>query len=348
MSFKVVRRGLVLGASLGALALAGNASAARLHGVVVHHNRLAHSFVLALSKGRLVSIHSRRSPALGRVVTVRAKRLRNGTYSLRHVVARQRIRRRVVIHGVVTFVNRRRGEFSVSAGGASLLVRRGHTVGLAADVASSDPLPAVGDEVSVETEIDDQGDLNEQDVQPTGVETENVHIEGTILSVDTTANTITISADDEDQSGQSITVSVPSTIDITQFQVGQQVELKVSVQPDGTFLLQASSEDGDSGEANNPDDQQGCQGDGPDNSCGQGGPGSGDDQGGSGSGSSGRGGSDQSGSDQSGSGQSGSGPDSSGGDGSDRGDSGSSSSGSGDSGSGDSGSGDSGSGGSGN
>jgi uncharacterized membrane protein YgcG len=334
MSLKVVRRGVVLAASLSVLALAGSASAASLHGVVVQHNRLAHSFVLALSRGRLVSIHSRRSPAVGRVVTVRAQRLRNGTYSLRHVVARQVIRRRVVIHGVVTFVNRRRGEFTVSAGGASLLVRRAGVTGLAADIGPGTSLPSVGDEVSVETAIDDQGNLNDQGVQSTGTETQNVQVEGTVLSVDPTTNTLTISADDEDQSGQSITVAVPPTIDITQFQVGQQVELTVSVQSDGSLLLQGSSEDGDSGQANNPGDQQGCEGDGPDNSCGQPGTGSGDSQGGSGSDGSGTSGSDQGGS----------GSDTSGGDGSDQSGSGSDSSGSGDTGSGSSGSGDSGSG----
>lgn len=332
MSLRIVRRGLVLAASLGVLALAGSASAATLHGVVVQHNRLAHSFALALGRGRLVSVHSRRSPAAGRVVTVTARRLRNGTYSLRHLVVRQRIRRRVVIHGVVTFVNRPLGEFTVSAGGASLLVRRGPARALAADVTTSSSLPSVGDEVSVQTEIDDQGNLDGEDVQSTGVETQNVQVEGTILGVDTTADTLTISADDEDQSGQSIIVAVPSTIEITQFQVGQQVELNVSVQSDGSLLLQASSEDGDAGQADNSGDQQGCTGDGPDNSCVASGTGSSD--GTSGSDSSGGDGSDQSGSGSVTSG-SGSGSDTSGGDGS--GDTGSDGSGSGDSGSGSSG-----------
>ena len=53
-----------------------------------------------------------------------------------------------------------------------------------------------------------------------------------------------------------------------QFQVGQEVKLTVSVQADGSFLVQGLSQDGDSQEANNPDDQQGCQDDGPGNSCG--------------------------------------------------------------------------------
>lgn len=309
MSVTAIRRGLALGASLGALVLTGTASAATLRGVVVSHNRRAHSFVIAERRGHLASIHSRRSPAVGRVVVVRAKQLRNGTYAARHIKVTAKSRRLVRVHGVVTFVNQRLHEFTVSAGGASLLVHSTRLANHAATAGTSSPLPSVGDDVTVETQIDDQGDLEDQGVQNDGTQTQNIDVEGAILSIDTTAGTLTISADGEDDTSQSITVTVPSTIDISQFSVGQEVELTVSVQPDGSFLLQGSSDDGNSDEANNPQDQQGCQGDGPDNSsttCGQsGGDGSGS-QGGDGSGSSGSGGGSGSGD----SGGSGSGSDS--------------------------------------
>ena len=87
-------------------------------------------------------------------------------------------------------------------------------------------------------------------------------------------------------------------MDISTFQVGQEVELTVSTLSDGSFLLQGSSADGNSSQADNPGDQQGCQGDGESSSstCGQsggdgsgslGGDGSGSSQGGDGSSSSG-------------------------------------------------------------
>jgi hypothetical protein len=247
---------------VGVLALAGSASAATVRGVVVSHNTRAHAFVVAQRTGRLVSIHSRRHPSLGRVVTVTARRLRNGTFAAQHVNSRQQVRHRVLIHGVVTFVNRRQHEFTVSAGGASLLIHSGQ---------SASSLPAVGADVSVQTQIDDQGNLDDQGSDQTGTSTANVDVEGTILSIDptpgttadgtATAGTLTISADGEDDTSQSITVAVPATMDITMFQVGQEVELTVAVQSDGSFLLQASSDDGNSDQANNGDDQQGCQGD---------------------------------------------------------------------------------------
>lgn len=222
------------------------------------------------------------------MVTVRARELRNGTFAARHITAGRQVRHSVLIHGVVTFVNRRRGEFTVSAGGASLLVHRRHAAGRAADASSGSSIPSVGDEVTVTTQLDDQGDLEDQGVQQTGTDTQNIDIEGTILSIDNTpgttvdgtatSGTLTISADGEDDTTQSITVAVPSTMDISMFQVGQEVELTVSTLSDGSFLLQGSSEDGNSSQADNPGDQQGCQGDGESSSssCGQsGGDGSG-------------------------------------------------------------------------
>src|SRR5579864_797691 len=113
---------VALSTALAALALAASASAASFSGVVVHKDARAHSFVVALRGGALRAIHARRSPALGRDVTVQARLLRNGTWALQHV----RIGRsagRVHIRGTVTFVNSRRGMFVVSARGVSLLVR---------------------------------------------------------------------------------------------------------------------------------------------------------------------------------------------------------------------------------
>lgn len=280
MSHNVVRKMLVLGAVLGSLALASTASAAKIHGVVVSHNARAHSFVIAGRRGRLVSVHARHSPKLGRVVLVRAHELRNGTFVLRRVIARGQVRHRALIHGVVTFVNRRRGEFTVSARGASLLIRTHRAARRAAD-ASDHSLPPVGEKVTVQTHMDDQGDLEDEGVQQMGTENENIEVEGTVLSVDPNARTLTISADGEDDTNQSVTVDVPSNIDISMFSAGQEVELTVSLQPDGSFLLQGSSEDDNSEEANNPGDQQGCMGDGEDNSCtNSGSDGSGSDGGG--------------------------------------------------------------------
>jgi hypothetical protein len=91
------------------------------------------------------------------------------------------------------------------------------------------------------------------------------------MAVDPTARTLSLSADDDSESGQAVVVSIPATFDITGFTVGQEVKLLVTQQPDGSFLLQGSAEDDNSQAANNPNDSQGMGG-----GCGDSHDGSGD------------------------------------------------------------------------
>ena len=222
-----------------------NVSAQTLRGTVVHRNARAHSFVVANAHGALVAIHSKRGMKPGRIVRVDARRLRNGTFALSRVRVLGRTHH-ARIRGTVTFA--KRGAFVVSAPGTSLLVN---------DNPSSGQTPAVGDQVQVDGTIDDQGDIQEQDVQKTGSDSGNMDLEGTLLAVDQTARTLSISADDDNQSGSSLTVDVPSSFDITQFAPGQEVHLTVTPNGDGTFTLVSSSEDDNSRDANNQQTQQG-------------------------------------------------------------------------------------------
>src|SRR5262249_12038174 len=195
-------------ATLGLALVAGPASARTMRGTVVHRNSHAHSFVVANSKGVMSAIHARRALRTGRVVSLTAVRLRNGTFKLRkaHVLGRTRHAR---LRGTVTFV--KHGAFVVSSRGASVLVNEN----------SSQP-PKVGDEVEVDGTIDDQGDIDEQDTTEMCPSTGSMDLEGVVLGVDQNARTLTISADDDNESGSSVTVDVPPSFDITQFKNGQE------------------------------------------------------------------------------------------------------------------------------
>jgi hypothetical protein len=252
MFTKLVGRGATVGAVIGVFVVAAPASAATLRGVVVHRNHHAGSFVVALPGGRLAAVHARHSPKVGRNVRVSATRLRNGTFAANKVRVGGRARH-AVIRGVVTFVNRRRGLFTVSSRGASVLIHRSRRAGAA------DALPTVGENVTVQTGIDDQGDLQDDNVQDNGNQSGSMDLSGTVLAVDPTARTLSVSSDDDDQSGQALTVHVPSAIDISAFTVGEEVELVVTLQTDGSFLLQGSASDDNTEEANNPGDEQGKQ-----------------------------------------------------------------------------------------
>ncbi|MHB8659773.1 MAG: hypothetical protein ACYC91_17860 [Solirubrobacteraceae bacterium] len=161
---------------------AGVAQANVLKGTVVHRNARAHSFVVADSSGRLSAIHSSRAVRVGSLVVVSVRRVRNGTF------AAQRIRivgrhSRARAGGVVTHVDRSRNTFTLSASGVSMLVRRagrGHAY-------AADALPPVGTTVSVTGKLDNQGELEAQSVSEDGTQTSGIDLEGSVLSVDTSA-----------------------------------------------------------------------------------------------------------------------------------------------------------------
>ncbi len=247
------------GTAIALLSLAGSASAATLRGVTVQDNARAHTFVIADAHGRLSEIHARRAPRVGTRVVISARRLRNGTYALRRLEARGSARR-ARMRGTVTYVNRSRREFVVSARGVSLLVHRGAPVAsrrLAPRLVGPAPaLPAVGSVVALDASVSG-GDISTQTVADQGTASTGVDLEGTVLSVDAAAGTISISADDAEQSSAALTVIVPPTLSIQQFQQGERVELIASLNPDGTYTLEQSSGDGSITQAQSQGDQQG-------------------------------------------------------------------------------------------
>jgi hypothetical protein len=230
------------------LATAGAASAGTVAGTVVHRNSHAKSFVVASAGGKLSAVHARRLPKVGRVVRVTTRRLANGTFAASRVRTSGR-RTRARLRGTVSHVGRR--AFVVSARGASIRVRRASS--------TTGATPAVGTVVTVDTTVDPNGDLDADDVNEVGADTNGIELEGVVLAVDPAARTITISADDDNESGQSVLVHVPATIDLAAFTVGQVVELTVVQTADG-FLLQGSSSDDNAEEADKPENQQGDDG----------------------------------------------------------------------------------------
>jgi hypothetical protein len=235
--------------------LSAQASASTIKGTVVHKNKRAHSFVVAGRRGQLSAVHARRSPRLGSTVRLNARKLRNGTFAAKGIRVTGR-RHKVRVRGVVTYSSHLRGLFTVSSRGVSLLVRKRHS-GRAA--AADNSIPGVGTQVQVDVTVDDQGNLDEQDVTEVGNAQDTMDLEGQVLSVDTAANTISVSADDCDQSGAALVVHVP---DASKFQVGDEVELTVTgPAADGSFTLVQSSGDNNSQEADDNSDDQGDQGD---------------------------------------------------------------------------------------
>ena len=257
MDHRVRKLGLAgLVVCMALLVAASGAQARRIHhvrGVVVHRNSHAGSFVVANGRGRLFAIHAAKSPALGSVVAVSVHRLRNHTFAARRVRAKG-ASNHVRIHGAVTHVNGVAKTFVVSAEGVSMLVKSGR---LAAS------LPAVGKTVTVTGTLDDEneGQVEEEDLQEEGEDNNGLDVEGTILEINPTTRTLTITAEDDQTENETVTVHVPTTIDITMFHVGDEFDLTVTPLTGGGFeLVATSSDEGEQG-AEDGEDEQGEQGD---------------------------------------------------------------------------------------
>jgi hypothetical protein len=249
------RRSLLLGVLAAALALfvAGPASAATLRGTVVHKNRSAHKVVLATSSGRLAVVKTTRPVRIGRVVRVTGTRLRSGAWSARSIRTVGRSRR-ARLRGTVTYASRSKRAFTVSTSGASVLIHQKRLSGRTAR-AAGDTMPTTGEQVAVDTTIQPNDDLEADDVQNEGQNDNGMKLEGKVLSVDQAKRQITVAADDDDQSGGSVPVTVPQSFDLNQFQVGNEVELTVAKQPDGSFLLTKTDSENENDQGDNNDNQ---------------------------------------------------------------------------------------------
>lgn len=249
---------LALAAVLG---LSAQASAKTVKGTVVHTNKSAHTFVVAGKRGNLTVVSSRRLAKAGSVVRVSGRNTKNGLKARKVRVLRHS--RHARLRGLVTWASA--SGFTVASHGASLLVHK---------TSSSEGAP-VGTPVEDNVEIDDQGDLNDEHCEHMGDVPGQIKLEGVVLSTDTTAETITISGDDDegdqaqmsddngsgdDNQGDSgddqgddmnpqIVVHVP---DATQFMVGDKVELIVTgPAADGSFTLVKVDEQENEGQDDN-------------------------------------------------------------------------------------------------
>lgn len=218
------KRTAALGALCASLALAAPAGAATVRGTVVHRSSSSHTFDLVRSGGGLVAVASTTVPRVGRTVRVTATTLADGTLRATKVKVTGRAHR-VRVSGTVSFASRSHHRFVIAGEGASL-------------AAKSSSVPAVGDDVTASGTLDHHGDMRAGHVRHHGEDHNGFRVEGTISAIDTTARTLRVTPEaDDDAPGASVTISVPADVDISTFTVGQQVELAVMLQADGTLVL---------------------------------------------------------------------------------------------------------------
>ncbi|MHB8531655.1 MAG: hypothetical protein ACYDC2_02930 [Solirubrobacteraceae bacterium] len=255
------------------LASAGVASAASLNGTVVHSNKRAHSIVVADARGHLHAVHVSHQISAAQTVSLSVHKLRNGTLGASKVRIGHSVHM-VRVRGRVTYVDPARRAFVVSARGVSLVVQEGRGAKLAS-ASSVTALPALGAEVTVSGPINPSGDLTANTVHNDGEHnnnnnnnnnnsssnsnsssSSNIDLEGYILSIDDAARTITISADDTGSlPGASILVHMPSTFDLTGYEVGETLSVVASLNADGSYAAVDTFGDGSEEQA----EEQDCQ-----------------------------------------------------------------------------------------
>jgi hypothetical protein len=265
----MISRGLgvraIVAALVAAVALLGLAAGAQaktrkaVGGVVVHRNQHAGSFVVANGKGHLFAIHSASSPAVGTKVHVALRRLKNGTYSATSTRLGKH-HPHVRVHGTVSHVSASGDSYTVSSRGVSLLV----------ETRSGAKAPAVGTIVTVTGSADEdqnegeedqnEGNIEEEDLQEEGEDNNGFVLEGTIVEINELERTLTVSSDDDQESGETVTVHVPPALDISLFTINEEVELNVKPLEGGGFELLGSADDEGEQGAENGEDEQGEQG----------------------------------------------------------------------------------------
>ena len=226
---------LVLGA---AVAFPATAGAATFSGVVVAKQARRHALIVASKTGVVRTVHTQRlATRVGARVTVRARKLRDGTFSARKVRVHGRAHR-ARIHGIVA--KRMRGRYLVSAGHSVLAIRTRQSFST-----NGESGPAPGTVVDVTVDTDDQ-DLDEQEVEDVG-EAQELELEGTIVSV--TAPTSSAAGEIVLQVGKStISVVVPAGTTLPTLGPGASVELEVTLAGNTFTLVQSHDEDDDQGE----------------------------------------------------------------------------------------------------
>ncbi len=240
---------LVVGVGIAFPATAG---AATFSGVVVAKQVRRHALIVTSKTGVARTVHTHRlATRIGARVTVRARKLADGTFSAQKVAVRGRAHR-ARIHGVVA--KRMRGRFLLSAGHSVLAIRTSQSFST-----SGDSGPAPGTVVKVTVDTDDQ-ELDEQKVDDVG-HAQKLELEGKVVSV--TAPTSTADGEVVLQVGKStISVAVPAGTTLPTMNPGDSVQLKVTLTGDTFTLTQSHEENDDQGDDDQGGDDNGGGGDG--------------------------------------------------------------------------------------
>ncbi|MGI8511637.1 MAG: hypothetical protein ACR2NH_03315, partial [Solirubrobacteraceae bacterium] len=212
-------------------------------GAVAHLNKLSHSYALATSSGELIAVHADKLPVPGQRLNASVRQLANGTFG-QATVTLEGERQSVKFGGTVTFRDPARGPYTVSALGASVLVRGPAP---APGAVTPAPPPALGALVTTTVAIVQGPDpapkaskhyeLQQRGLELTGVATGPMDLEAVVEAVDLTARTVTLSADDTRESERKLVMRTDPKLGLEKLSPDKVVAASVTLGPDGSYTL---------------------------------------------------------------------------------------------------------------
>ena len=249
-------RKLVLVAAVAALIVPAVVSAAQpsattqKRGVVVKINAKAHLLAVAQARGAVALVHVTTVSGLtpGRIITFSARHLKNGTFAGTKV--------RVVgrassfhVRGFVLGVRKSKGTVALSARGAVLSIRLPKRVRSLAAARAGDS-PTLGSVTDATVAVSADGSLSATQVKEVSPSGSAGEIEGKVTAVG--SGSITVA-----DGGVSVTMTVPSGIDVSTYSVGSEVLAYFTPEADGSFTLKAVGANGDETEADDANEIEG-------------------------------------------------------------------------------------------
>jgi len=216
-------------------------------GTVVATNPAAGSYALALEGGELVAVHARELPEPGTKLSVPLRPLANATYAEAGELEKEKGKAKAVtLEGTVTWAMS--DAYTVSGRGVSLLVR------VPPDPAGAPAeLPAIGSLVEVKAAIEPPPPA-ETKAPPTLVQDElevgstldpstYLELAGIVEEVSPDGARLAFSADWSGESGSTLDLAVPKSIDAEKLEPGDSYLATAEVGPDGALSLKGIAGD---------------------------------------------------------------------------------------------------------
>lgn len=226
-----------------------------LSGTVVALSASGRGYAIADPSGNLLAIHSLTTPPVGAFVATSILPLANGTFAESGGWQKRRDRTVTPIRGTVSWVDPEAGVVVLSVRGASIAIDAGGLLDPDPGASRLGPVPAAGSTVEAVLSLlpadpalplPDPAPISRLSADSIEVSDQPgsaIELNGRIRAFDEKAGTITIIADSEDLTGESVVLPVPRDLDPSLVRIGRIYNLTARRSGQGPFRVTGLSPD---------------------------------------------------------------------------------------------------------